>query len=441
MFINSLKVFILILGVLLAITSIYMLFQNLYSVFISFFGYGKAVKDYFIQEDKTRFLILIAAHNEEDVIADTVENIRKIDYNPDLFDVYVVNDNSTDNTKNICNEINIPHIDTDENLFEREGVGKPAGIQYALRALGFENLIDRYDLIMILDADNYVDSNILKNLNSQWQQKGKPEAIQSYLDSKNTTSILANGYATAYWVTNRFFQLARYRIGLDNAIGGTGFVVRVDWLLNNGGFRYKSLTEDLEMEIEIIKSGGNILWNHFVRIYDEKPDNLRVSIRQRTRWAQGHWYVAFSNFFPLTKKLIFSKSRLRYFDQLLYLFGMGRGVQLLLLLISTVFILAYSIINRFGIFTEATIILNNLMNFLIPTTVLNITISLYSYIILTTYAVKKDGKFDNIFKSILGMLYVGTTYIYTQMIGLLKFKKQNVWVKTPHKHTKKQVSN
>ena len=436
MVINVFEVFILILAGLLAITSIYMLFQNLYSVFISFFGYGKAVKDYFIQEDKTRFLILIAAHNEEAVIADTIENIRNIDYNPDLFDIYVVNDNSTDNTKKICDDINIPHIDTDENLFEREGVGKPAGIQYALRALGFEKLIDKYDLIMVLDADNYVDPNILKDLNSQWQQKGKPEAIQTYLDSKNTTSLLANGYATAYWITNRFFQLARYRIGLVNAIGGTGFVVRVDWLLNNGGFRYKSLTEDLEMEIEIVKSNGSILWNHFVRIYDEKPDSLRVSIRQRTRWAQGHWYVAFSNFFPLIKRIIFSKSRLKYFDQLLYLFGMGRGIQLLLLLVSIVFIFIYFIINNLGVFTGVTIILDTLISFLIPTTIFNLVISLYAYVFLTIYALKKDGNYDNIFKSILSVLYVGTTYIYTQMLVLLKCRKKNVWVKTPHKHTR-----
>lgn len=436
MVINVFEIIILILAGLLSITSIYMLFQNLYSVFISFFGYGKAVKDYFIQDDKTRFLILIAAHNEEAVIADTIENIRKINYNPDLFDIYVVNDNSTDNTKKICDDINIPHIDTDENLFEREGVGKPAGIQYALRALGFEKLIDKYDLIMVLDADNYVDSNILKDLNSQWQQKGKPEAIQSYLDSKNTTSLLANGYATAYWMTNRFFQLARYRIGLDNAIGGTGFVVRVDWLLNNNGFSYKSLTEDLEMEIEIVKSNGKILWNHFVRIYDEKPDSLRVSIRQRTRWAQGHWYVAFSNFFPLIKRIIFSKSRFRYFDQLLYLFGMGRGLQLLFLLISIVFIFVYFIVNKFSIFTGITIILHTLINFLIPTTIFNLVISVYAYIFLTIYALKKDGNTNNIFKSILSVIYVGTTYIYTQMIGLLKCKKQNVWVKTPHKHIK-----
>ena len=42
------------------------------------------------------------------------------------------------------------------------------------------------------------------------------------------------------------------------------------------------------MEIEIVKSGGIILWNHHAKIYDEKPDSLKVSLRQRTRWAQGH---------------------------------------------------------------------------------------------------------------------------------------------------------
>ena len=62
----------------------------------------------------------------------------------------------------------------------------------------------------------------------------------------------------------------------------------VHWLFKHGGFSYKSLTEDLEMEIEIVKSGGIILWNHHAKIYDEKPDSLKVSLRQRTRWAQGH---------------------------------------------------------------------------------------------------------------------------------------------------------
>ena len=90
----------------------------------------------------------------------------------------------------------------------------------------------------------------------------------------------------------------------------------VHWLFKHGGFSYKSLTEDLEMEIEIVKSGGIILWNHHAKIYDEKPDSLKVSLRQRTRWAQGHWYVAFTNFKNLLK-CFFEKFKFKYIDQLL----------------------------------------------------------------------------------------------------------------------------
>ena len=436
---NLFLVPIKILAYGLLVMSMYMLIQNVYAIIISFWGYGEVKRDYDIIEDKTRFLILVAAHNEEDVIADTISNLRKIDYDKNLYDIYVVNDNSTDSTGEICKKINIPHVNTIEGKFEREGVGKPAGLQYALRELGFEKLAEKYDLLMILDADNYVDSNILKDVNSQWQQKGKPEAIQTYLDSKNTTSILATGYACAYWMTNRFFQLAKYRLGLPNAIGGTGFAVRMDWLFNHGGFSYKSLTEDLEMEIEIVKSGGRILWNHHAKIYDEKPDSLKVSLRQRTRWAQGHWYVAFTNF-KILLKYFFKEFKFKYIDQLLYLFGMGKGVQLLLmgisLLILSVYYIAYNsgfnmIISAFGVyFTQL----------FIPTTIINAVLLFYSLFITLAYALKVEGREKNIFKAMLSILYIGTTYMYTQMIGLLKWKQQGVWVKTPHKHTKKEVA-
>ena len=432
---NVFMVLIKIVSACLFLASAYMLLQNIYASIISLWGYKEVKRDYDIIEDKTRFLILVAAHNEEDVIADTVSNLRKIDYDENLYDIYVVNDNSTDRTGDICKEIKIPHVNTIEGKFKREGVGKPAGLQYALRELGFEKLKEKYDLLMILDADNYVDSNILKDLNSQWQQKDKPEAIQTYLDSKNTTSILATGYACAYWVTNRFFQLAKYRLGLPNSIGGTGFAVRLDWLFEHGGFSYKSLTEDLEMEIEIVKSGGRILWNHHARIYDEKPDSLNVSIRQRTRWAQGHWYVAFTNFKNLSKCFI-KERKFKYIDQLLYLFGMGKGVQLLLAGISILILSIYYIASRSGL----NIIFNEFgyyfMLLFVPTTMFNIVFLFYTLVVTLAFALVKDGREKNIFKAMLSIIYVGTTYMYTQAGGLLKWRQQGVWVKTPHKHTK-----
>lgn len=433
-----LKWIVTIVGGCLLLSSLYMLLHNSYNIVLSFWGFGTAKKDYEVIEDKARFLILVAAHNEEAVISDTVSNLRKIAYNEDLYDIYIVNDNSSDRTGEICKEIGIKSVNTSEKRFEREGVGKPAGIQYALRELGFDKLKDNYDLLMVLDADNYVDSDILSEVNSQWYDKNKPEAIQTYLDSKNTTSLLSTGYATAYWLTNRFFQLAKYRLGLPNAIGGTGFVVRLDWLINSGGFCYKSLTEDLEMEIEIVKDGGRVLWNHHTRIYDEKPDDLKVSIKQRTRWAQGHWFVAFTNAKPLVK-LFFKERKFKYVDQLIYLFSMGKGIQLLLMLLSLLFISFTFILdlNNVSLFVGTTGYY--MKSLFVPTTILNIVTCIYSLGFKPVYALYKDGAERNILKAIIGVVYLGVTYMYTQMIGLFKWRNQSVWVKTPHKHTSKSV--
>lgn len=71
-----------------------------------------------------------------------------------------------------------------------------------------------------------------------------------------------------------------------------------------------SLTEDFELQIESTCEGKRILWNHNVRIYDEKPTAFRASFRQRTRWAQGHWFVAFKNTGKLFRALFQRKDPL-----------------------------------------------------------------------------------------------------------------------------------
>ena len=427
-----------ILFILIGVLSLYCFISELYFLFLSFFGYKKVTKYYADHKPQAKFLILVAAHNEEDVIEGTLDNLKQIDYPKELFDLYVVNDNSTDKTGELCDKSGVMHIDTIEKKFKREGVGKSAGLQYALRALGFEKLKEKYDLLLVLDADNHVDSNILKEVNSQWISEGKPEAIQTYLDSKNAKSLIATGYATSYNIANRFFQLSKNRLGLNNAIGGTGFSVRIDWLINTGGFCYKSLVEDLEMSIEIFKSGGHVSWNHFTRIYDEKPDNLKVSLRQRIRWCQGHWYVAFHNAVPLTKGFFKSKFDFRYIDQLLYLFNTGKAVQLLILFISLLFSIIILALGSIGQpLSHST---NILLDLIVPANYIRILLAIYSFIFLPIYANKIDGTHKaNPLKLILSILVVGITYIYTQIVGLMKWRNQNTWVKTPHKYQNKNL--
>lgn len=419
--------------------TIFCTFVSIYNLIIGLKGFGKAERDYEIIPDEARICILVACHNEEKVIASTVENLNKIEYDKKLFDIIVVNDNSTDNTESELKKVCVNYINTNEELFPREGVGKPGGLQYALRALGFENIKNNYDLVMVLDADNHVSPNILRELNSQWIGKGKPAIIQSYLDSKNFDKVLSFGYANAYIVSNRFFQLAKYRWGLPSALGGTGFVVSTEYLINSGGFNYKSLTEDLEMEIEVVNSGGEVCWNHFARVYDEKPDDIKVSLKQRTRWMQGHWYVAFNNFIPLLKNFIKEK-KWRYMDQLIYLFGGAKTVQLMLM--CTGFLLSSLVMFVFKDFVGAQAVLYKLSETMFSVSIMYFVLFTYQMLIIPYYAYREDSRIKfNFFKMLISSFYYAITFMYCQIKGLLKWKHQHTWVKTEHKVDNMYVVN
>lgn len=78
-----------ILFILVGIMSVYCFVIETYSVFLSIFGYKKLEKYYTESSPEAKFLILVAAHNEEDVIESTLENLEKIDYPKELF-VYML---------------------------------------------------------------------------------------------------------------------------------------------------------------------------------------------------------------------------------------------------------------------------------------------------------------------------------------------------------------
>ena len=55
-------------------------------------------QNYPMVEDKSRFCIFVPCHNEEDVIAATVQNYTHLNYNPELFDIFFLADNCSDKT-------------------------------------------------------------------------------------------------------------------------------------------------------------------------------------------------------------------------------------------------------------------------------------------------------------------------------------------------------
>ena len=73
-------------------------FFTIYYFVISFFGIFPRKKERKILEPRTTFAVIIAAHNEEKVIGQLVENLHLLKYPDDKYDIFVVADNCTDKT-------------------------------------------------------------------------------------------------------------------------------------------------------------------------------------------------------------------------------------------------------------------------------------------------------------------------------------------------------
>ena len=194
---------------------------------------------------KNKFAILIAAHNEEKVIASAIRSLKEIDYPKDMYDIYVIADNCDAATAEVARDAGAQV----HERFDSVKRGKGHSLEWMFDKLLAMDI--EYDAVCILDADNLVSKNFFLEMNKRLCQGDK--VVQGYLDSKNPNdSWVSANYSIAYWISNRIFQLPRYYLGLNCALGGTGFVMSVD-VLKEIGWGATCLTEDLEFSLKLVQ--------------------------------------------------------------------------------------------------------------------------------------------------------------------------------------------
>ncbi len=278
---------------------------------ISIFGWIKRKEEstHSFKPQKT-FALVVAAHNEERVIAQMIDSLKSLNYPKDLYDIFVVADNCTDSTSAISRE-------KGALVYERFNTVK-RGKGYAMEWI-FDiifKLDKKYDAVSIFDADNVVSSNFLMEMNKQLCKGHK--VVQGYIDSKNPfDSWITCSYSIAFWTVNRLFQLSRYYLGMSCGLCGTGFCIDTE-VLKKLGWGATCLTEDLEFTMKLALNGMKVSWAHDAVVFDEKPLTLKQSWNQRKRWMQGHADCAIRFFPKLIKKAVKEKNLIA-FDCALYM--------------------------------------------------------------------------------------------------------------------------
>lgn len=272
-------------------TVIYVL--TMYYLILSFFGIIR-FKPKGKVEPKKSFALVVAAHNEETVIADIIESFEHVDYPRELFDIFVIADNCSDKTATISREKGAKVYER----FDREKRGKGYALEWMFDKIF--KMEKRYDAVAVFDADNLISKNFLLEMNRILCKGYK--VVQGYLDSKNPNDTWITGsYSISFWSSNRMFQLSRNNLGLSNQLGGTGFCIETE-TLKRLGWGATCLTEDLEFTCKLVLNGYKVGWAHDAVIYDEKPLTLAQSWAQRKRWMQGFADVSSRYFWKLMKR-------------------------------------------------------------------------------------------------------------------------------------------
>lgn len=408
-----------------------------YYTFLSLVGLLFRKQKYKMQEDKEKFCIFVPCHNEEPVISATVENLLGIKYNPELFDIFFIADNCADKTADKIRETIAKHgaknfFCLERNVDDPNKKGKPHALRWGIDLLEKDDkFYNKYSQFMILDADNFVDPDILKHINSQYlsyKESKRPVMIQTYLDSKNKNNLIARGYYAAYRISNGFFQLPLHKLHLVPAIGGTGFAMSTKFLKDIGGFNCTSLVEDLEIQTIATLRGEKIVYNHNTRIYDEKPTGVKQSIVQKSRWAQGHWYLFFKYSWRLIAKM-FNPKEIKYFfkrlHMVIYLSSM------LNLLLALTFIVYRIVLICCG------------ADVMIPGVIvyIHLAMALFMMLIIPISSLLDGPKEEkkrvliDFIPNVIAVAIASVIYTISSFLGLIHCKNQKVWRKTAHKVT------
>ena len=329
----------------------------LYQIIISLCSLVK-IKDKPLKIKKDhRFMVIVPAHNEEAVVANLVDSLKNQNYNKELYDVYVIADNCTDNTAKVAKDAGAIVYKRFDETKKTKGYALDWFLQQKIK----ENA--PYDALIIFDADNIVHPDFIKNMNKKLCQG--EDVVQGYRDIKNPTdSWVTAGYALFYWTMHRFYHLARYNLGLSPLLNGTGFMVRFD-VIKPEGWKTVTLTEDIEFSLQRIIKGKKLGWATDAICYDEQPVGFKQSWSQRTRWTVGHMQCIKE----YTKKLAEAakeKGTMMNFDGLLYIIG-----SIPMFVITIILVLSNFVMYLGDGMTRAELFLN-IARYLIPTFLLPI---------------------------------------------------------------------
>ena len=250
-------------------------------------------------EKKNKICVVIPAHNEEDVIYDTVKDLFiNQDYPHNLFDVYVIADNCTDKTAELAKKagaIVFTHID---NNPKHHMVGY--ALKYGLKELLKIDEVKHYDFMIRLDADNHINKEFFNLMNDAYNSGAK--IARPYESALNMTQNSFTKACGLYYIfDSRCSSRVRERLHLDAHVNGPGSLTDFDIIRKIGGYDTTTMCEDTEFNWKRMFEKVKCHYVEDAVVYEDLPSTLKDTYYRNKRLGAGNTRL----FFKYTPKLWF----------------------------------------------------------------------------------------------------------------------------------------
>ncbi|HUS26051.1 MAG TPA: glycosyltransferase family 2 protein [Nevskiaceae bacterium] len=223
---------------------------------------------------KATLALLIAAHNEEVVLAKTINSAIAAGMTPEH--IYVVDDNSSDRTSAIARSI-LPR----QNVCKVRRSGKGLALTKASKKY---HLPERYRWIHIADADGAFSPNYFPTFrkNLRVENAAATGYVRS-LPGKNVSQYRVFEYTVGMELHRRFQSI----FNIIPVIPGPTSCFRSD-VFARVNFANKSLTEDFDVTLQIHRQKlGKIQFIPKAITYTQDPGTVKDFTKQITRWNRG----------------------------------------------------------------------------------------------------------------------------------------------------------
>ena len=222
--------------------------------------------------------IVMVVRNEERVLEDKLGNLLSLDYSPELCQIVIVSDGSTDRTEEILREhVDNPRVQVVMNQLSR---GKASGLNDAFN-------LAHGDLVIFTDARQKIEPGALRVLAESFADPDvgcvSGELMLGDLDSGETGRGMG-----LYWRIEK--QVRELEAASGSVVGATGalYAVRRDLL---SAVPEGTILDDVYIPLQVVKQGKRVVFEPRARAWDSPDLGGGLEFARKVRTLSGNYQL------------------------------------------------------------------------------------------------------------------------------------------------------